>query len=265
MKFAIIGTGFINPKHVEAIFNVMGKITDVVNATMGEDKWKEVVSKTDADCVVILAPNDLHFPMAKMAAERGKIVICEKPLTINSQEARELSKYPNIFTVLPLRYHRELKNIKENVASHPTSEVEMDISVYRDPEYYAGWKGKKERSGGVLFNLGVHYFDILLHVFGKPDEVKLTHLDNKTGVGYIKGKNYKCNFRVSTDAKRENQRRVFKINGEQYNFSPKDNLAYENLHQHIYDDMLKGKGVTPEEALPSIELIESLYESFKTE
>jgi len=84
-------------------------------------------------------------------------------------------------------------------------------------------------------------------------------LDEKTGRGFIKGENYICNWQVSTDAKKENQKRVFEINGKDYNFSSKDNLSFENLHKFVYADLLKGAGITPEECLKSIELIENLY------
>jgi predicted dehydrogenase len=65
------------------------------------------------------------------------------------------------------------------------NEVEMDISVYRDDKYYSGWKGKRERSGGPLFNLGVHYFDLLLYIFGDAKNVSVSYLDEKTGKGNI--------------------------------------------------------------------------------
>ncbi|MBC7074355.1 Gfo/Idh/MocA family oxidoreductase, partial [Candidatus Parcubacteria bacterium] len=80
-KFAVIGTGFIFRTHLQAINKIGGKIVDAVNESNGKDAWREMVKNTDADCVVILTPNDLHFEMAKFSAENGKIVLCEKPLT----------------------------------------------------------------------------------------------------------------------------------------------------------------------------------------
>ena len=44
--------------------------------------------------------------------------------------------------------------------------IEMDIGVYRDEKYFSGWKGDEGKSGGILFNLGIHYFDILFYLFG---------------------------------------------------------------------------------------------------
>jgi len=263
MKFAIIGTGFIFRTHVQAITQIGGQIIDVVSKSNGEKAWKNLIEQTKADCIVILTPNDLHFEMVKFASERGKIVLSEKPLTIKSGEAKILVESQNIFTVLQLRYHPFAKKLKLEIAKDKNYEIEMDISVHRDLEYYKTWKGIPERSGGVLFNLGIHYFDLLLYLFGKPIEVSTNFLNAKTGIGIIKGENYLCHWKVSTDAKQNTQRRVFKINGVNYNFSSKENLAYENLHYFVYKDLLRKKGVTPKEVLPSIELIEKLYASYK--
>ncbi len=220
-----------------------------------------MVKTTTADYIVILTPNDLHFEMATTAANAGKIVLSEKPLAIKSQHIHELAKKPNIFTTLQLHYHPTTKKLKKEINPNEHYEIEMDISVHRDEQYYNSWKGQPERSGGVLVNLGVHYFDILIHFFGEPTEAVLTHLDEKTGNGNITGKNYTCKFMISTDEARDKQRRIFKINGANYNFSSKENLSHENLHRKVYNDLMRGKGVTPQMVLSSIELIEELHKS----
>ncbi len=261
MKYALIGSGFIMPRHAEAIFATGGKITDVVNTNYGEENWREVVAKTDADCVVILTPNNLHFPIAIAALARGKTVLSEKPLSFKSAEIRELMKHKNVFSVLQLKYHPLINEIKKKIGGRTHNSVEMDISVYRDPEYYKGWKGTPARSGGILFNLGIHYFDLLTHLFGNPLQIEKVQYSDRTASGTFKGADWDCTWRVSTDERRDNQRRVFKINSVDYNFSSKDNLSYENLHRRVYEDLLRGKGVTPVEALPATELIEGIYKA----
>ncbi|MCX6779486.1 MAG: Gfo/Idh/MocA family oxidoreductase [Candidatus Magasanikbacteria bacterium] len=139
----------------------------------------------------------------------------------------------------------------------------MDISVYRDEKYYQSWKGQKERSGGVLFNLGIHYFDLLLYLFGQPRKIQTDFLDDQTGTGVIEGDNFICRWKVSTGERRDNQKRLFKINGVDYNFSSQDNLSYENLHRNVYQDLVKNVGITPKEASVSIKLVEDLYSSYK--
>ena len=258
MKFSIIGTGFILPAHVQAIRDVGGEIIDIVNNCRGEDYWKQIIQSTRADCIVVLTPNYLHKEITLEAVKNGKIVLCEKPLVLNSKDCEELIGKGKIFSVLQLRHHPLLKDIRADI-KETGNVINMDISVYRDQKYYEGWKGQKEKSGGVLFNLGIHYFDLLLYLFGDATEIKTEYLDEKTGRGTIKGLNYICNWHVSTDAKKDNQKRIFEINGTDYNFSSKDNLSFENLHRFVYEDLLKGGGVDPEQALKSIKLVEKAY------
>jgi UDP-N-acetyl-2-amino-2-deoxyglucuronate dehydrogenase len=250
------------PRHVEAINQINGKIVDIINDFRSPDAWKEIVKKPEVDCIVVLTPNDLHFEIAKKAAEEGKIVLCEKPLAIRSEHVKELSVFKDIYTVLQLRHHPEVREIKKIVSFNQNYEIKMDISVYRDSDYYKSWKGKKERSGGILFNLGVHYFDLLIYLFGAPIDFRTKEISEKNGEGIIKGNNYVCSWRISTNASRKEQKRIFEINGRNYNFSSKDNLSYENLHRFVYRDLLEGKGVTPDEAFRSINLIENLYDKY---
>lgn len=289
-KFAIIGRGFIYNLHAEAIAKIGGEIVDIVDESQGPDAWKEMVKKTKADCVVILAPNHLHFEMAKFSAENGKIVLCEKPLALKSEEVKILGRYPKIFTVYQLRYHPFAKKLKSETKvgeegkppSSPSfhkrdSVIEVDVSVHRNESYWKSWKGMSERSGGILFNLGIHYFDLLLYLFGEPVEISTQLLTEKTGEGVIKSKNYLCNWRISAEAPKDGQRRLFKINGVNYDFSSKTEIPTmeakgkkrtessfpENLHFYVYEDLLKGKGVIPQESLKSIELIEKIYAGYE--
>ncbi len=258
MNFGIIGTGFIFRKHVQAIYKIGGKIVDVVDRTHGEDAWRQIPQNPEVDCVVILAPNKFHFEMTKFSAEKGKMVLCEKPLALNSQEARILTNYPNIFTVYQLRYHPFTKKLKSEIKATDNYEIEIDISVHRDEDYWKSWKGDFEKSGGILFNLGIHYFDLLLYLFDDPVKISTHSLTERKGEGEIKGKNYLCHWKIDAETPKEKQKRLFKINGINYDFS-----STENLHVFVYQDLLQGKGVTPKEALKSIELIEKIYESYK--
>jgi predicted dehydrogenase len=261
MKFVIIGTGFIFRNHLQAIRQTGGEIVDVCDITHGRgEEWKKVVKNPEADCVVILAPNYLHYPIAVAANEAGKIVLSEKPLAIRPADVKDLARRKNIFVVQQLRYHCEYQRLKAEISPDKHYNIKMDISVYRDQHYFDGWKGNAQKSGGPLFTMGPHYFEVLLNLFGPAREICTSFFDGKTGVGRISGANYDCDWRVSVAAKiDEPWKREFIINGIATNFSKKENLAEENLHHFVYQDLLQGKGVTPSEVLPVIELIENLY------
>lgn len=236
MKFSLTSTGFIAPTHIEAIRQAGGELVGL---------------NTTEDCVVVNSPNHLHYQHIKEHLD--KIVLCEKPLVIDPEQARELAQYDNVFTVLQLRHHPLLKEIEVKDMNY----IEMDIGVYRDDKYFSGWKGDESRSGGILYNLGIHYFDILFHLFGKP--ISWMGDDNdRIATGIINGDNYRCQFRLSVNEKIEDQRRIFKINGKEYNFSKQENLAYENLHKYVYEDLMQGKGVRARDIVWLIDFIDKL-------
>ena len=259
MKFSIIGKGFIYPRHEQAILETGGEIREVIDNPQNPEVWKAMIAKTDADCIVILTPNHLHFEMVKAAAGAGKIVLCEKPLALRSAEVMELTAKKDIYSVSQLRYHPVAERIKKTVDPAGHYDVEINITVFRDQSYFDKWQGKKDSSGGLLFNLGVHYFDLLLYFFGPALRVTTEYLDEKTGYGLIEGANYFCKWRISTAGEKADQKRIFKINGEMCDFSINDSLPRKNLHFFVYQDLLQGKGITPADALPPIKLIEEIY------
>lgn len=239
MTFNIIGKGFIYPKHEEAIKSIGGKIVD---------------SERKTDWVVIITPNYFHFDMIVKAVNEGSNVLCEKPLTLSSGQCKMLSDIERvqgkkIFTVCQLRYLPFLNKIE--IKDH--NEIEIFVDVHRDEEYFKTWKGDPEKSGGILFNLGIHYFDLIIHLFGEPKESNRVINGPKENSGWFKGDNYVCRYIFSYKAPKDQQRRVFRINGVDYNLETK-----ENLHRFVYQDLLKGIGINPEETIKSIKLIEDL-------
>jgi len=214
-QFCIIGTGYIFLKHLEAIREIGGEITEATNENACLN-WKQVISKTKAKYVVILTPNYLHAEMANYATSKGKIVLCEKPLIIKEEKLHK-----NIYPVLQLRHHPLVSEMRKAVKKD--NKVELEIAVKRDKEYFKGWKGDESKSGGMLFNLGVHYFDLAFYL--------------------TKGKKVEIINKITATETEKNPRRIIRINGKEFNLSSKDNLSEENLHKYIYRDLIKGKKV----------------------
>lgn len=225
-KFAIIGSGYIFLKHIEAIRFIGGEITEVINENSFID-YKKLIDNTKAEYVVILTPNYLHVEMAEYAAKKGKVVLCEKPMSITKNGIYDLANYDNIFTVLQLRYHPLLREMRKAVKAK--NKIHLDIAVYRDRYYKLGWKGKDLLSGGIKFNLGIHYFD-LVHYLTRDKKLELT-------------------YNLSVDEEKKKARRIININGKEFNLSCKENLSEENLHNKVYADLIKGRGVKAKDLL----------------
>ena len=245
--FSIVGKGFIFPKHKEAIESIGGKICDVID---GDGRWGNMIEKTEAEWIVILTPNHTHKQIIDVALKNGKKVICEKPLTLSVKDTEELIGKP-VYTIHQLRYLLMMISDDSPYFSH--NNIKFNISVHRGEDYFNSWKGSDYSSGGLLFNLGIHYFDLVIHHFGEPTEAKLTKYANERAEGYFIRENYKCDFILDLLAPEDKQERSFTINNMSYDLNTK-----ENLHIKVYQDILAGRGLKPEEALKSIRLIENL-------
>ena len=55
-----------------------------------ETDWRKLISRSDIDVIDIGVPNNIHCEIATAAAEAGKIVLCEKPLAMDTTEARKM-------------------------------------------------------------------------------------------------------------------------------------------------------------------------------
>jgi myo-inositol 2-dehydrogenase/D-chiro-inositol 1-dehydrogenase len=67
-----------------------------------ETDWRKLIARKDIDLIDIACPNDMHQPIAMAAAKAGKMILCEKPLSMNGPEglkmveAVEKAKVPNM-------------------------------------------------------------------------------------------------------------------------------------------------------------------------
>ena len=125
------------------------------------------------DYVSICTPNYLHDAHIRMALRSGANAICEKPLVLNpwnidALQAIEKKTGKKIFTILQLRHHQAILDLKKKVEEAPDDKVfDVDLTYLtsRGKWYYASWKGDRSKSGGIASNIGVHFFDMLGWVF----------------------------------------------------------------------------------------------------
>lgn len=258
IRFAIVGMGFIYPRHVEGIKHIGGEIimTCDIDPTKKPDflDFDEMINsqefEEDVDAVVCLTPNHLHVPMVRKCIEKGKKVLCEKPLGLSVEEIDELPNDGSVFCVLQLR--KRLPKVFKHV-----EEVKLKLNFHRDQSYWDGWKGDEKKSGGILYNLGVHYLDYLIQLFGEGYDIKYSIVYPDSASGCIHFGITKVFYNMDIDLNQPIQRMV-KLDGEAINLSNQENLSYEDLHKYVYEDFKKGKGVCPADAVRAIRLIENL-------
>ena len=264
MKYGIIGLGFIFDKHSEAIEATGGTIrvgcdTDSTKAdklptgASFETDWKQL-DGYDLDAVVILTPNNLHLEIAEHFSMKGKLVLIEKPPTHNMEDFNKLKKLPNVFTVLQLRHHPELQKWVKKVQEADYSVADMRILVRRDDWYFKSWKAQEERSGGICMNIGIHYFDALVQLFGQVMDVRTEKYGDKYAKGVIIFGHTVAKWELSLEAPMDNQKRILTIDDNKLNLSQ----GFENLHTKVYEELLAGHGTPVRACEQTMRLIDEI-------
>lgn len=292
-RFALIGVGgYIAPKHLEAI-----KATDsVLVAALDKsdsvgivdsffpdadffteferfDRHLEKLRRKQAgvDYVSICSPNYLHDAHVRFALRIGAHAICEKPLALNPWNVTALSDMGretgrNVNTILQLRLHPTIIGLRDRIqASRNDKKFDVDLTYItsRGRWYMASWKADVAKSGGVATNIGVHFFDMLTWIFGKP-QTNVVHMAEPQRVaGYLELERARVRWFLSLDRKdlpyepepgKPMTYRSIKVDGEEIEFSE----GFRDLHTRSYAEILAGRGFPPEEVLPSIEIVSAI-------
>ncbi len=290
-NFTITGaSGYIAPRHLKAIKDTGNNLIAALdpNDSVGIldsyfenvpffteferfDRYLEKLRRQDkehkVDYVSICSPNYLHDAHARFAMRIGADAICEKPVVLNPwnidalQELEEESGR-KIYTILQLRVHPALIALKEKFTKEPPKskkEICLTYITSRGPWYLVSWKGKLDRSGGLATNIGIHFFDLLMWLFGKVQHSEI-HIDTPTKTaGFLELDNAVIKWFLSIDKNDlppvavENNQRTFRsitIDNEEVEFSG----GFTDLHTVVYQETLAGRGFTLQDARPSIEL-----------
>jgi UDP-N-acetyl-2-amino-2-deoxyglucuronate dehydrogenase len=292
-NFVLIGAGgYIAPRHMKAIKdtgnNLLAAVdkhdsVGVLDSYFPDSNFFTEFERFDRHCeklkrsgqkidyVVVCSPNYLHDAHIRFGLRIGADVICEKPVVLNPwniEALMEIEKetHHTVNTILQLRLHPaiiELKNRVGNEFSGEKTEVDLSYITSRGKWYHASWKGDIQKSGGIATNIGVHFFDMLLWVFGKvlSNKVTLHTDDTAAGVLELERANIKWLLSINEanlpeEAKTSGKKtfRSMKINNEAFEFSD----GFTELHTNSYKRILGGEGFGIQECLPAIELVHQI-------
>ena len=297
-NFALVGaSGFVAPRHMRAIREAGGRLVAAVDphdAAGALDRWFEdtrvftEIERFDRHIdrlrrgpeegrvrwVSVCSPNYLHDAHIRMALRAGADCVCEKPIVINPwnlDAIRDIERETgrHVFTVLQLRYHPKVVALREKVLAAPKGkkhEVDLRYVTRRGPWYFVSWKGDDAKSGGLAMNIGVHFFDLLLWIFGKVEGVEVRRREESTMEGTLELERARVKWLLSVDpahlpkgpdGKRRDVWRAFTVDGEEVEFSE----GFEDLHTRVYREVLAGRGFGIEDARPSIDLVHRLRKS----
>jgi UDP-N-acetyl-2-amino-2-deoxyglucuronate dehydrogenase len=292
-KFALIGAaGFIAPRHMKAIketkniiiaaldnFDSVGILdsyfpsVDFFTEFERFDRHLEKLRNNGegVDYVSICSPNYLHDSHIRFGLRNQANVICEKPLVLNPwnldgliQSEKEFGQ--KIFTILQLRLHPAIIDLKEKIKNGPkekTYDVDLTYITSRGNWYYTSWKGDLQKSGGIATNIGVHFYDMLMWIFGDLKR-NVVHLhEHDRAAGYLEFEKARVRWFLSinyenipAEVKKQGKRtfRSLSIDGDVFEFSD----GFTDLHTKSYQEVLMGKGFGLGEVKPAIELVHEI-------
>jgi UDP-N-acetyl-2-amino-2-deoxyglucuronate dehydrogenase len=285
-NFALIGaSGYIAPRHTEAMQKCGGNLllyTDPHDNVGYIDKYfpgakyfKEIerfdreltrmsFSDKKIDYVSICSPNYLHDSHIRLGLRNGAHIICEKPLVIKFDHLEMLEelekKYDRkVYTILQLRLHPSIINLKNKISESSTKhKVTLNYITPRGKWYDYSWKGSIDKSGGLLFNIGIHFFDMLIWIFGDAldFEIMKTATSSK---GKLILEKAEVDFFLSVDNndlphKEWKPYRSITVDDEELEFSE----GFTELHNKSYCNILEGNGFGISEINKTIYLIEKM-------
>lgn len=296
-NFAITGVaGFVAPRHLKAIADTGNRLVAAVDphdAVGVLDKYafevrffteferfdrhlEKLRRGPEADrvhFVTVCSPNYLHDAHMRLALRVGADAICEKPLVINPWNLDGLQELEQetgqrVYTVLQLRLHPALAAFRERLRAEPAKRhaVKLTYLTARGRWYDVSWKGVEERSGGIVTNIGIHFFDLLVWLFGPLQRSEVHLREGKRAAGTLALENADVEWYLSAEAAdlpfepQPGTRTTFRaitVDGEPLEFSE----GFTDLHTRVYQEILAGRGFGVDDARPSIELSHAIRQA----
>ena len=299
-NFALLGAaGYVAPKHMKAINETGQNLVAALDpsdsvgildsfsydvAFFSEferfdrhaERLRRLGDEKRLHYISICSPNYLHDAHIRFALRIGANAICEKPLVLNPWNLDALAELEmetgnRIFNILQLRVHPSIVKLKKKIQSNTTGRktkhtIDLTYITSRGNWYFHSWKGDLNKSGGVVTNIGIHFFDMLMWLFGSVKLQEVHYSDEKKMAGFLELDNARIRWFLSVDrndlpeqikAERKTTYRSITIDGEEIEFSS----GFTDLHTLVYQDILNGSGFGIEDARPSINLAYELRNS----
>jgi UDP-N-acetyl-2-amino-2-deoxyglucuronate dehydrogenase len=289
-RFGLIGgAGYVAPRHMKAIKETGNELVAVLdpNDSVGIiDSYfpaadffteferfdrhidKKTRSGEKADYFAICSPNYLHDAHIRFSLRNGAHAICEKPLVLNPWNIDGLEEIEkdfgkNVYNILQLRLHPSIIELKKEIQGNQVEkkhEIDLTYITSRGNWYFTSWKGDESKSGGIATNIGVHFYDMLMWIFGRVQLNVVHHREAASASGYLELENARVRWFLSVDekhlpdevqAKGQRTYRSITVDGNEIEFSG----GFTDLHTLSFQDILDGNGFGLQEARPSIEAV----------
>jgi UDP-N-acetyl-2-amino-2-deoxyglucuronate dehydrogenase len=294
-NFALIGAaGYIAPRHMQAIketgnhllaatdpsdsvgildryFDDVDFFTEFERFDRHAEKLRRIGDDRRVHYVSICSPNYMHDAHIRFALRIDADAICEKPLVLNPWNLDALAELEEesgkrVYNILQLRVHPAIQELKQKIELNNTNkkyDIDLSYITSRGKWYYYSWKGSIEKSGGVATNIGIHFFDMLIWIFGPLQYMEVHHAEASKIAGFMELSKARVRWYLSLDKNDLPQQAVKKglttyrsiqINGQEFEFS----RGFSDLHTRVYRHLLEGKGFGIDDARQSVNVAYSI-------
>ena len=291
MNFAMTGVaGFVAPRHLKAIKDTGNRLVAALDPhdAVGIldkyafdvrffreterferhlDKLRRGQPQDRVDYVAVCSPNYLHDAHIRLALRNGANVLCEKPLVINPWNLDAIADLEResgrkVSTVLQLRLHPQLIALRDKLAAETPKDlhdVSLTYITARGNWYDVSWKGSDEHSGGLVTNIGIHFFDLLIWLFGGVSGCEVHMREPRRMSGVLRLARARVKWFLSADSTdlpfppepgTKTTFRSITVDGHEVEFSE----GFADLHTRVYQEVLAGRGFGVDDSRPSIEL-----------
>lgn len=191
VKTALIGAGFVGPHHIEAARRL--GFVDVVavasssqasaeakaarlNIPKAYSSYEALLDDPEVEVIHNCTPNDLHLPVTIAAIERGKHVIADKPLALNSSDAQvmlDAAKKAGVVHAVTFnyRYNPLMQQARVMIARGDIGQVHFIHGHYLQDWllYPNDYNWRLEKEGGAsraVADIGSHWCDLAGYLTG---------------------------------------------------------------------------------------------------
>lgn len=155
--------------------------------------YEDLINDSSVEAVYIPLPNHLHAQWIKKAADAGKHILCEKPLALNAEEARDAIVYAQDKNVLIMegfmyRFHPQWRRVKELVQCGEIGKIRTIHTVFTyhntDP---VNIRNSLEKGGGALMDIGCYAVSAARFLLNQEPKqvINLVQRDDKFGTDIL--------------------------------------------------------------------------------
>ncbi len=140
--------------------------------------YEELIADKEVQAVYIPLPNNLHLKWVKEALNSGKHVICEKPLALNADDAKEMfdtAKKNGVYLMEAYAYLHSpyVESLKKDIEEGVVGDVDYIDTAFVTQGYKEDIRLHKDLGGGAMYDLGCYCTTMILSLIdSEPDYVK---------------------------------------------------------------------------------------------